>query len=178
MAEISTIARPYAVAAYNLAKEQNDLAGWSKMLALLTSVVNDAEMQKLLNNPKVIASQLEEIFLGVCDKGLNQSGQNLVKVLVEYGRLSVLPNITETFEALKAKDEGVLQAEIISAVALENKETKLITKKLEERFGKKVEVTNSIDPELLGGVKILVGDTVIDTSLKNQLQNLAYTLSE
>lgn len=178
MAELSTIARPYAVAAYNLAKEHKDLGRWSDMLSLMRGVVEDAAMQTVINDPKVQKSDLESVFLDICGKHLSEHGQNLVKVLVEYGRLGLLPAISAAFEALKAKDEGLLQAEIISAVALEEKESKEIIQKLESRFEKKIEVENRVDPELLGGMKIVVGDTVIDTSVQSQLQNLAYTLSE
>ncbi len=178
MAELSTIARPYAVAAYNLAKEQKDLGRWSDMLSLMSGIVQDDTMHAFISDPKVQKSNLESVFLDVCGQHLSDHGQNLVKVLVEYGRLSLLPAISTAFEALKAKDEGVLQAEIISAVALEEKESKEIIQKLESRFEKKIEVENRVDPDLLGGMKIVVGDTVIDTSVKSQLQNLAYTLSE
>lgn len=178
MAELSTIARPYAVAAYNLAKEQKDLGRWSDMLSLMSGVVEDDAMQAFISDPKVLKSNLESVFLDICGNHLSDNGQNLVKLLVEYGRLSLLPAISAAFEALKAKDEGVLQAEIISAVALEEKESKEIIQKLESRFEKKIEVENRVDPELIGGMKIVVGDTVIDTSVQSQLQNLAYTLSE
>jgi F-type H+-transporting ATPase subunit delta len=98
-------------------------------------------------------------------------------VLVEYRRLSVLPAITDAFEELKALDEGSLDAEIIAASKPSAAEVKDLVKRLEEKFGKKIEANVSVDSELIGGVKIIVGDTVIDASVKNQLQNLAYTLS-
>lgn len=178
MAELSTIARPYAVAAYNLAKEHKDLGRWSDMLSLMSGVAKNDTMQSFINDPKVQKSNLESVFLDICGEHLSEHGQNLIKVLVEYGRLGLLPAISEAFEALKAKDEGVLQAEIISAVALAENESKEIIQKLETRFEKKIEVENRVDPALLGGMKIVVGDTVIDTSVQSQLQSLAYTLSE
>ncbi len=177
MAEISTIARPYAVAAYNLAKEKNALASWSDMLGLMSAVATNDDMQSFINDPKVISSDLESTFLKVCGDKLNTHGQNLVKVLVEYGRMSIIPFISEAYEDLKAQDEGVLEAQIISANKLTKKETDELVKKLEAKFSKKVEATVVIDKEILGGVKIIVGDTVIDASVKSQLQNLAYTLS-
>lgn len=177
MAEISTIARPYAVAAYQLAKEKKALKKWSEMLAFASGVVQDAQMQALVNNPKTSASDLESLFLNVCDKNLDKHGQNLIKVLVEYGRLAILPAIAETFETLKAEDEGTLEAEIIAASKPTVAKTKDIVKRLEAKFGKKVEATVSVDPEMIGGFKIIVGDTVIDASVQGQLQNLAYTLS-
>ena len=177
MAEISTIARPYAVAAYKLGKEKKALAKWSEMLGFATQVANDTKMQAYINDPKVLASDLQTTFLKVCGNKLNDNAQNLIKVLVEYGRLSILPAITAAFEELKAQDEGVLEAQIIAATKLSAAETKDLVKRLEARFGKKVEATVSVDAEIIGGIKIIVGDTVIDASVKNQLQNLAYTLT-
>lgn len=177
MAELSTIARPYAVAAYKLGKEQKALAKWSDMLGFATQVANDTKMQVYINDPKVVASDLQATFLKVCGDKLNENAQNLIKVLVEYGRLSILPAITAAFEELKAQDEGVLEAQIIAATKLSAAETKDLVKRLEQKFGKKVEATVLVDAEIIGGIKIIVGDTVIDASVKNQLQNLAYTLT-
>lgn len=177
MAEISTIARPYAVAAFKLAKEQKALDKWSEMLGLATAVANDEQMHTYINDPKVVSSDLEAAFLKVMGDKLNENGQNLIKVLVEYGRLSILPAITTAFEELKAADEGTLEAQIIAAAKPSAAETKDLVKRLEAKFGKKIEASVSVDPEIIGGIKIIVGDTVIDASVKGQLQNLAYTLT-
>ena len=177
MAEISTIARPYAVAAYKLGKEQNALTKWSEMLGFASQVANDAQMQAYINDPKIVASDLQATFLKVCGDKLNLNAQNLIKVLVEYGRMSILPAITTAFEELKAQDEGVLEASIIAAAKPSDAEVKDLLKRLEAKFGKKVEAKVSVDAELIGGMKIIVGDTVIDASVKGQLQNLAYTLA-
>ncbi len=177
MAEISTIARPYAVAAYKLGRDQKSLAKWSEMLGFASAVASDAQMQAYIQDPKVVSSELQATFLKVCGDKLNEQGQNLIKVLVEYGRMSILPAITEAFEELKAQDEGTLDAQIIAASKPSAAETKDLVKRLEAKFGKKIEPTVSVDAELIGGIKIIVGDTVIDASVKGQLQNLAYTLS-
>ena len=177
MAEISTIARPYAVAAYKLAKEQKALAKWSEMLGFATAIVNDAQMNAYIQDPKVVGSDLQANFLKVCGDKLNENGQNLIKVLVEYGRLSILPAITSAFEELKALDEGTLEAQIIAAAKPSAAEVKDLVKRLEAKFGKKIEASVSVDPEIIGGIKIIVGDTVIDASVKGQLQNLAYSLT-
>ena len=177
MAEISTIARPYAVAAFNLGKEQNALAKWSEMLGLAAAVASDAQMQAFIQDPKVVSSELQNTFLKVCGDQLNEHGQNLIKVLVEYNRMDILPAITSAFEELKAQDEGVLDAQIIAAAKPSAAEVKDLVKRLEIKFGKKIEAKVSVDSELIGGIKIIVGDTVIDASVKGQLQNLAYTLS-
>lgn len=177
MAEISTIARPYAVASYKLAKEQNALAKWSEMLSFATAVVSDVQMSAYIQDPKVVSRELETGFLKVCGDELNENGQNLIKILIEYGRLSILPAIAYAFEELKAQDEGTLDAQIIAAAKPSAAETKQLVEKLEAKFGKKIDATVSVDAELIGGVKIIVGDTVIDASVKSQLQNLAYTLT-
>ena len=129
MAEISTIARPYAVAAYKLGKEQNALAKWSEMLGFASQVANDAQMQAYINDPKVVASDLQATFLKVCGDKLNVNAQNLIKVLVEYGRMSVLPAITTAFEELKAQDEGVLESSIIAAAKPSDAEVKDLLKR-------------------------------------------------
>lgn len=176
MAEISTIARPYAVAAYRLAKEQKTLANWSEMLGFASAVAQDAQMKALIDDPKMLSADLERTFLKVCGDKLNEAGQNLIKILVEYGRLSLLPNVASAFEALKAAEEGVLEAEIITAAKVKDTEIKKLVKSLEAKFGKTIEASVTVDPEIIGGVKVLVGDTVIDASVHGQLQNLAYTL--
>ena len=177
MAEISTIARPYAVAAYKLGKETNSLAKWSEMLGFAAAVANDVQMQAYIQDPKVVASDLQNTFLKVCGDKLNEQGQNLIKVLVEYNRMFILPAIVSAFEALKAQDEGTLDAQIIAASKPSDAEIKDLLKRLEAKFGKKIEANVMIDAELIGGFKIILGDTVIDSSVKGQLQNLAYTLA-
>ena len=177
MAEISTIARPYAVAAYKLGREQKALTKWSEMLGFASAVASDAQMQAYIQDPKVVSSELQATFLKVCGDKLNEQGQNLIKVLVEYGRMSILPAITDAFEELKALDEGTLDAQIIAAAKPSAAEVKDLVKRLEYKFGKKIEANVSVDSELIGGIKIIVGDTVIDASVKGQLQNLAYALS-
>ena len=176
MAEAATIARPYAVAAYRLAKERNALAHWSDMLGFAAAVTADAQMKAYIEDPKVAASDLERVFLSIGGDKLDESGANLIKLLVEYGRLSILPDVAAAFEELKAQDEGVLEAEITAAAKPTDAEVKTLVKRLEAKFGKKVEASVKVDPEIIGGIKIVVGDTVIDASVRGQLQELAYTL--
>ena len=176
MAEAITIARPYAVATFRLAKENSTLAAWSEMLGFAAAVAADAQMKAYIDDPKVAAGDLERVFLAVCGKKLNAPGINLVKLLVEYGRMSILPDIASAFEDLKAEDEGVLEAEITAANKPSDAEVQALVKKLQTRFGKKIEASVKVDPEIIGGIKIVVGDTVIDASVRGQLQELAYTL--
>jgi F-type H+-transporting ATPase subunit delta len=176
MAEAVTIARPYAVAAFRLAKEKKVLAAWSDMLSFISAVVADDRLQAYIGDPKIKSSDLEQMMLSICENKLDASGENLVRLLVENGRLPIVPDIVAAFEELKAADDGVLEAEITAATALTDVETSVLVKKLEAKFGKKIEASVKVDPEIIGGIKILVGDTVIDASVKGQLQQLAYTL--
>jgi F-type H+-transporting ATPase subunit delta len=176
MAEAVTIARPYAVAVYRLAKEKNALAKWSDMLALASAVVADPQMQAVIEDPKFIAADIERLVLTVCGDKLDESGINLIKLLVEYDRLTMLPDIAGIFEELKAQDEGTLEAEITAATALNDAQVKTLVDQLQTKFGKKVEANVKVDPEIIGGIKIVVGDTVIDASVRGRLQEMAYTL--
>lgn len=176
MAEAITIVRPYAVAAFRLAKEQNSLAHWSEMLGYASAIASDPQMKAVIDNPKMVASDLERLFLSLCEKKLDKAGENLVKLLVEYGRLALLPEVAQAFEELKALDEGVLEAEITAAAQPSDGEIKALVKRLEAKFGKKIETSVKVDPEIIGGIKIVIGDTVIDASVRGQLQEMAYAL--
>ena len=176
MAEISTIARPYAVAIFNLAKEENALSEWSDMLSFMSGVVENKAINSFVLDSKVLDTDREELILYVCGDKINSSGKNLIKLLVEYKRLLILTKITLLFEELKAKDEGVIEAEIIMADQPDKKMVENLLISLEKRFNKKIEGKVVIDRSIVGGTKIIVGDTVIDASVRGQLDNLAYTL--
>ena len=176
MAEAVTIVRPYAVAAFRLAKEKNALSHWSEMLGFAAAVTLDAQMKALIEDPKASSADVERLFLAVCGDRLDDSGKNMVKLLVEYGRLALMPEVATAFEELKAEDEGMLEAEITAAAKLSDTEVKALVKRLETKFGKKIEASVKLDPQIIGGIKIVVGDTVIDASVRGQLQELAYTL--
>lgn len=176
MAEAVTIARPYAVAVYRLAKEKNALARWSEMLAFATAVASDPQMLALNDDPNTPSSQVEKVFLAVCGDKLDESAINLIKLLVEYDRLNLLPEIARLFEELKANDEGVLDAEITAATQPDETQVNMLVSQLEARFKKKVLAHVKVDPEIIGGVMIEIGDTVIDASVRGRLQEMAYTL--
>ena len=176
MAEISTIARPYAVAAFNLAKEKKSLSEWSEMLEFLAQVSLDERMHAFINDSKVSDEDREKALVKIAGKKLNQYGENLIKLLIEYKRLNVLPEISQLFETLKATDESTLDAEIIVASKPTDKEVDTLVKSLEKKFNKKIDAKVTIDEAIIGGTKVIVGDTVIDASVREQLQNLAYAL--
>ncbi|HKE41882.1 MAG TPA: F0F1 ATP synthase subunit delta [Casimicrobiaceae bacterium] len=170
MAELLTIARPYAEAVFALAQEQNTLSVWAEMLKLAGEVAADPQMRNALDNPKLAKDAKESLFLSVCGDRLNADGKNFIRVLIEAERVELLPEIRELYGTLKDEADGVARAHISSAFPLEDSQLAALKATLERRFGKKIETTISVDPELIGGAKIVVGDTVIDASVRGELQ--------
>jgi len=173
MQEKTTIARPYAQAVFETASEENKLSEWSEMLSLLDMIVSDAQMKTVLTNPKLDAAALCDFIQGVCNQGLSETGNNLVKVLADAGRLSFIPEINKLYEQLRAEAEGVVEVDVISAYELAPEQQASISEAMAKRLGKKVEIINEVDNSLIGGVVIRAGDTVIDVSVKGRLKALA-----
>ena len=176
MAEISTIARPYAQAVFDLAKEQKQLQAWSETLSLLSQVVDDDAVKSVINDSKTLDTDKEKLLLDICKKNINKEGENFIKLLIENKRLLILPFISAAFENLKANEEGSVTANIVVATKITKKETDEIIKNLEKKLNKKIEATVEIDQSILGGSVITVGDTVIDASVKGQLESLAFSM--
>jgi F-type H+-transporting ATPase subunit delta len=176
MAEISTIARPYAQAVFDLAKEQKQLQAWSETLGLLSQVVDDEAVKSVINDSKVLDTDREKLILDICKKNISKEGENFIKLLIENKRLLILPFISDAFESLKANEENSVSAKIIVATKITKKETDEIVKNLEKKLNKKIEASVEIDESILGGSVITVGDTVIDASVKGQLQSLAFSM--
>jgi len=176
MAELTTIARPYAEAAFRLAQEQNAYPAWSQMLSLVSQVATDPQMSAALDNPQLTAADKEALLLKVCGDRLDGQGRNFLRVLVEADRLAVLPQISALFDSLKDAAEGVAKAQIDTAFPLSDAELADIRTGLERHFGTKIEATVSVVPELIGGARITVGDTVIDGSVQAKLQAMAARL--
>jgi F-type H+-transporting ATPase subunit delta len=173
MAEPITVARPYAEAAFALAREQNALPVWAEMLRVANNVANDERVRTALDNPRLSASAKESLFLSLCGGDLNADGKSFVRVLIEAERLDLLPQIRNLFDALKDEAEGIARAQITSAFPIDDRALGGLKAALERRFGKKIEATVSVDPQLIGGATISVGDTVIDGSVQGELQALA-----
>jgi F-type H+-transporting ATPase subunit delta len=176
MAETVTIARPYAEAAFKLAREQNQLEPWSQMLGLLDAVVRDADVGRCIADPNVSAQQLESLILGVCGDRLDGAGRNFVQVLVHNNRLPLLPEICAMFERLRLEQEGVLEAEIYSAFAIDDAQVAQLVKKLESKYQRKVRAQVSVDSTLIGGIKIVVGDNVVDATVRGKLDAMSTAL--
>jgi len=177
MAEPVTIARPYAEAVFKLAVEGNALAAWSDAIANIDGVVADARVQACISDPKVSAQQLEALVLGVVGDKLSGDARNFVQVLVQNSRLDLMPLIRSHFEALKREKEGVLEAKIISALQMNDAQIKQLVAQLESKYQRKVTAQVETDASLIGGVKIVVGDKVIDATVRGKLDAMAAALT-
>ncbi len=176
MAEITTIARPYAEAAFSLAREGNALPVWSEMLRFGAAVVADPQMARALDNPLLDSAAKESLLLSIAGDRINAQGRSFLHVLVESDRLGALPAIAVQFDALKDAADGVAKALIETAYPLEGTDLQDMQAALEKRFGRKIEATVEVHPELIGGARITVGDTVIDATVQEQLRAMATKL--
>lgn len=177
MAELVTIARPYAEAVYKLAREKNNLAGWAGMLELLAMMARDPQMQACVGNPNLTAQQIGSLVLDVAGDKLDGLGRNFVQVLVHNGRLELLPQIHDLYQALKREHEGALEAKIISALPISDEQSRQLVAGLETKYQRKISARVEIDPQLIGGVKIMVGDKVIDATVRGKLEAMAAALT-
>jgi len=175
MSELTTVARPYARAAFEFAVENNNISAWSEMLIFAAAVVKDPVMVQILKSDKA-TKELSELFINVCAQQLDQNGQNLMRVMAENGRLSVLPRVTELFAELEDEYKKEIDVDVISAYALSKKQKTELSSSLEKRLARKVNLNCSIDKTLITGMVITAGDLVIDSTAKGQLNRLSHAL--
>jgi len=176
MAEPSTVARPYAEAAFKLADEAAALARWSEMLAALAQVAQNERVRMAIADPNLSDAKVAGVFISILSGKLSGEAENFVRVLARNDRLSLLPEIRQQFEVLKNEREGVIEAEVQSAFELNEAQLKDLVERLEKKTGRKVRPHVSVDRELIGGVKIVLGDKVIDGSARAQLAALETAL--
>lgn len=175
MAESQTIARPYAEAAFKLAREQGTLPAWSDALARLAAVASTDVARELIGNPQLTAAQVAALF-GEGAGLLTDEQRNFARLLADNERLGVLPEIAVQFEALRNDFEGVVDARIESAYPLTDAQVSEIVAALAAKYGRQVKATVAVEPELIGGVAIRVGDEVMDASVRGKLAQLAGAL--
>lgn len=175
MAEALTIARPYAEAAFKLAAETASLTEWSDALARLTMVMKAEAAKDLLDNPNIDHARAAAIVSEAAGQ-LDPQQRNFVKVLAENRRLAFLPDISALFEESRNRHDDVLEARIDSAFPLTDNQVKEIVSILKSRYGKGIKASTHVNPELIGGVSIQIGDEVIDASVRGKLATLTTTL--
>jgi F-type H+-transporting ATPase subunit delta len=174
MAEPSTVARPYAEAAFKLADAAGALAKWSEMLRTLALVSQDQRVRAAVSDPNLPDAKVAGLFISILS--LTGEGENFVRVLAQNGRLALLPEIREQFDALRNGREGVIEAQVISAFEFSKPQLADLVKRLEKKTGRKVTAKVELDKELIGGVKVVLGDKVIDGSARAQLGALETAL--
>ena len=177
MAELTTIARPYAKAAFMFASEANALEQWEKMLAVAAAVTEEPTVRALLSRPELALSRKSEIFADLCGDVLDEHGRNFISLLAQHDRLSVLPLVFQLFHELVAEQEAFVDAQIISAHELDAAEVERIVDALKKRLGREIRATSAVDESLIGGVVIRAGDTVIDGSVRGRLARLTEQLN-
>jgi F-type H+-transporting ATPase subunit delta len=176
MAESLTLARPYAEAAFKLARDAGALPQWSDALQRLATVARTDVARQLFGNPKLSSDQIAALVSDVA-VSLSDEQKRFVRVLAGNERLAVLPEIAQAFEALKNEHEGVIDAHIGSAYPLTDAQVADVVATLEGRYGRKVKASVHVDPDLIGGISIRIGDEVIDTSVRGKLAQLADALT-
>ena len=177
MAERATIARPYAKAAFEYAREANAFAAWSQGLQSAAQIVADPSVAPLTKSPQWPMANLVSLITDVAGDKLNAGMQNFVRVLAENHRLLLLPEIAAHYEKLRAAVENTLDVEVISAVTLSDAQADKLKQALSTRLKRTVRMQNSVDSTLLGGAVVRAGDLVIDGSLKGRLERLATDLT-
>lgn len=173
----AVLARPYARAVFQRAQEHDALAEWSGMLELLSLVAGDEAVARILRSPRVSVEQRVELIRSITGKELDAGGDNFVRLLAANGRLPLLPEIRKQYEALRAEAEGRIDAQVISARKMEDKQQKRIADALQKRFEREVRLHCEVDESLLGGAIIRAGDRVIDGSLRGRLRRLGSRLA-
>ncbi|MGE4368752.1 MAG: F0F1 ATP synthase subunit delta [Burkholderiaceae bacterium] len=178
MAELSTIARPYAEALFATARDDQDgLASWSALVSELAQVASLGDVREALTDPRLNAQQRIELFVGLIKSPLSAKARNFIELLVNNNRILALPQIAEQFELLKNQHEGSALAEITSAFPLADEQVQQLVAGLEKKFGLKLKPVVTVDPSLVGGVRVAVGDQVLDTSVRAQLARMRDTLA-
>jgi F-type H+-transporting ATPase subunit delta len=177
MAERATIARPYAKAAFEYARDANDFAGWSLALARAAEIVADPRVAALTKSPQWSAADVVGLITDVAGASLNAGMENFVRVLAENHRLLLLPEIAAHYEEFRSAVENTVDVEVVSAVKLDAAQSGKLSAALAKRLKRNVRMKNSVDATLLGGAVLRAGDLVIDGSLKGRLERLATELT-
>jgi len=175
MAELATIARPYAEALFKAA--QADLNAASAWLDELAEIAKNGQLQQFASNPNVSNQQVFDLIAGIMKAALSEQGKNFLRTVIDNGRLEALPEIAALFRSLKNAKSGLSDAIVYSAFPIDASALAEVSAALEKRFGRKLNVTVEIDAELIGGIRVVVGDEVLDTSVKARLEQMKVALT-
>ena len=176
MAESITVARPYAVAAWRHAQAEGKAELWADMLVLMANIVSDETMSRIVADPRVDAGRLSQLMLDICGGRVNETAESLIKLLAENNKLSLMPEISSVFAALKSEAGGAIDAKLLTAYPVNAKFEQVIAAAMQKKLDREVNFTIEEDKSLLGGVIIRAGDMVIDASVRGQIESLANEL--
>ena len=175
MAELATIARPYAEALYKASAGQG--AGLIEQLSALAAVAGNEQLRQFADSPKALGSQVFDVLTGAAGQRLDSKVVNLLGAVIDNGRLAALPEIARQFKALVNAQSGTSDATLFSAFAIDDGTLAEVLTALEKRFGRKLNARVVIDAELIGGIRVVVGDEVLDTSVKARLEQMKVALT-
>ena len=176
MAELATVARPYAEALFRVA-QTGDMTAWSALVSELANIGANPDVQDFARNPNVTEAQVADAFASLVQSPLTAEAKNFIHMLIENGRVSLLPEIGAQFHMLKNAQEGAADASITSAFELSSTQVAELVSTLEKKFGRKLNPTVTVDSSLIGGVRVVVGDEVLDTSVRAKLQQMHVALA-
>jgi F-type H+-transporting ATPase subunit delta len=177
MAESTTLARPYAKAAFQVARQDSALKEWSTMLGLSAAVAGHASVSIVLSDPSLSSEQIANALIEVCGDELNSKGQNFIRLLAENKRLVLLPDVAALYEILKANQEKSADVEITTAFEISSDIAEKLANALQSRLEREINLATKVDESLLGGAVIRAGDTVIDSSVRGKLTKLAESIN-
>lgn len=177
MAELTTLARPYAKAAFEFAREQKDLAGWLGALTQAAAIAGQDKVEAMLASPALTSADKGKQFCDVCGDALNEKQRNFLQTLALYNRLSLLPQVAELFELLKANQEKTVDVEIQTAFEISSDMEQKLATTLKSKLDRDVDLSTTVDKSLIGGALIRAGDMVIDGSAKGRLAKLSEAIN-
>ena len=179
MAELATIARPYADALFKaaVARAGVDLASTAEWVDELAVIAANPQMRQLADNPKVTDEQVFTVITGVARSALSESARNFLRTVIDNGRLNTLPEVASQFRALVNSRSGSSDAVVHSAFPMDGAALASINEALEQRFGRKLNLSVQLDESLIGGIRVVVGDEVLDTSVKARLEQMKAALT-
>jgi F-type H+-transporting ATPase subunit delta len=177
MAESVTIARPYAEALFRTAKESGNLAKWAGSVASLAQMAANTEVRSAIGDPNVAAPQLVDLFRSACGTAVDTELANFIQLLANNDRLALLPEIGALYESYKQAEEGTKPAVVISAFPIDDNQVKALVPQLEAVFNTRLQTSVTVDPALIGGIKVIVGDQMLDVSVRGKLDAMATALN-
>ena len=175
MAELATIARPYAEALFKASS--SDLPSVAIWVDELATIASNPQLLQFADSPKVTSTQVFDLMVGVAKSSLTDAARNFLRAVIENGRLGVLSEIASQFRALKNAQSGSSDAVVYSAFAIDGAALAAVAEALEKRFGRKLNVSVALQPELIGGIRVVVGDEVLDTSVRARLEQMKVALT-